>query len=50
MDQYSYSSLLQIRSHLNHLIMLYGVTDERLSQLRIVERLLSQAEKESDAA
>lgn len=50
MDKYLYSSLLQIRSHLTNLIILYGVTDERLSQLHIVERLLSAADKEKNAA
>jgi len=51
MDKYSYASLLQIRSHLTNLIMLSGVTDERLSQLRVVEKLLSEAEKDhKDAA
>ena len=46
MDKYSYNSLLQIRSHLTNMIMLYGVTDERLSQLRVVEKLIAEKEKD----
>lgn len=48
MKDYSRSALLQIRSHLISLIALTGVTDERLNQLKVVEKLL--ADKDKNAA
>lgn len=41
-EQFSYAALLQIRSYLNNLITDLGITEERMQQLKIVEKLLSE--------
>lgn len=44
MSNDSRTELLQLRNHLNNLIMVSGVTEERLSQLHLIERLLKEDE------